>query len=291
MFSGNRGEFNSLNTSSGVKGRLSAPVNILKSTLNAPEFVVDIITRGYKLPFAGYLPPYSLSNNGSAFQHPEFVSQAICERLENICIVERSVPPFCVNPLSVAKGKKLRLVIDFRHVNNFLMRLKYEDLSSLSQVLHEGHWFLTWDLKSGYHHVDIRAEHQTYPASSWRFNGVLRYFTFPVLPFGLGSACFCFTKLLRPLVNRSRSMGHNSLIYLDNGCGSQPDKCSAAAATVIQRRVLNSSGILVNEDKSHWDPMQIGEWLGFVISTIGLTFQIPEAKVQKLKSLLGSVIS
>ena len=45
---------------------------------------------------------------------------------------------------SVAKGKKLRLVIDLRHVNNFLVRFKfkYEDLRSLSHVLEEGHWFL-----------------------------------------------------------------------------------------------------------------------------------------------------
>ena len=44
----------------------------------------------------------------------------------------------------------------------------------------------------------------------------------------------------------------------------------------------------MNEDKSHWDPVHIGEWLGFVINTIAMTFQIPEAKVRKLKSLLSS---
>ena len=156
----------------------------------APEFVIDIITRGYRLPFAGYPPPRFLANNASAFQHPEFVSQAIRGPLENDCIVERSIPPFCVNPLSVAKGNKLRLVIDLRHVNKFLVRFKfrYEDLHSLSQVLEEGHWFFTWDLKSGYHHVDVCAEHQTYLDFSWRFSGVLRYFTFAVLPFGLSSA-------------------------------------------------------------------------------------------------------
>ena len=169
-------------------------------------------------------------------------------------------------------------------------KFKYEDLRSLSQALEEGHWFFTWDLTSGYHHVDICLEHQRYPGFSWQFNGTLRYFTFTVLPFGLSSACFCFTKLLRPLVNRWRSMGHNSFIYLDDGLGSQPDKCSAAAAAIIQKKELDSSGLLVNEDKSHWHPMQVGEWLGFVINTITMTFHIPERKVEKLKSLLGSAI-
>ena len=64
----------------------------------------------------------------------------------------------------VAEGKKLRLVIDLRHVYFRLVsfKFKYEDLRSLSQVLQEGHWFFTWDLKSGNHHVDIFPEHQKY---------------------------------------------------------------------------------------------------------------------------------
>ena len=118
------------------------------------------------------------------------------------CIVKHRVP-FCVNPLSVVKRNKFRLFIDLRHVNNFLVRFKfrYEDLPSLSQILEEGHWVFTWDLRSGYHHVDICVEHQTYLGFSWRFNGVPRYFTFAVLPFGLSSACFCFTKFVVTLIN------------------------------------------------------------------------------------------
>ena len=250
---------------------MSTSIDFWKSTLCAPEFVLDTLRLGYRIPFAEYPPSCFLANNRSAFQHPDFVTQAISELLANGCIVEHSVPPFCVNPLSVAKGKKLRLVIDLRHINSFRVRFKfkYEDLRSLSQVLEEGHWFFTWELKSGYHHVDICLEHHMYLGFSWQFNGMLRYFTFTVLPFGLSSACFCFTKLL---------------------LGSQPDKCSAAAAAMIQKKELDSSGLLVNEEKSHWYPMQVGEWLGLVINTITMSFHIPERKMEKLKSLLSSAI-
>ena len=107
---------------------------------------------------------------------------------------------------------------------------------------------------------------------SWPFSGMLRYFTFTVLPFGLSSACFCFTKLLRPLVSRWRSMGHNSFIYLDDGLGSHPDKCSAAAAAMIQKKELNSAGLLVNEEKSHWHPMQVS--LALCGMSLGLIWPI-----------------
>ena len=36
--------------------------------------------------------------------------------------------------------------------------------------------------------------------------------------------------------------------------------------------------------------MQIGEWLGFVINTISMTFRIREKKVCKLRRLLNSPI-
>ena len=69
-------------------------------------------------------------------------------------------------------------------------------------------------------------------------------------------------------------MGHNSFVYLDDGFCSQPERTSAVAAAFIQRKDLVSCGLLVNEEKSHWVPMQAGEWPGFVINTISMTFRL-----------------
>ena len=59
----------------------------------------------------------------SALRYPDYVVHAISELLDNGCITEHSEPPFCVNPLTVAEGKKLCLVIDLRHVNWLLFVL------------------------------------------------------------------------------------------------------------------------------------------------------------------------
>ena len=154
---------------------MKSSLNFGVDTLAASDFVLDMIRRGYRLPFAEYPSECFLKNNRSALQHPDFVAEAIIELFSNGCIVEHDVPPFCVNPLTVAEGKKLRLVIDLRHVNNCLVqpRFKYEYLRSLSQVLEEGHWFFTWDFKSGYHHVDICPEHQRCLGFAWPFSGVV----------------------------------------------------------------------------------------------------------------------
>ena len=68
------------------------------------------------------------------------------------------------------------------------------------------------------------------------------------------------------------------------------DKVSARAASLVQRSDLSSSGLVQNESKSRWEPVQVGEWLGFLINTIQHIFQVPEAKLAKLKCLLESLI-
>ena len=275
-----------------VKGRLANAFEFWEKDLEAPPFVMDIIRQGYSVPLSEFPPRCFLSNNRSALRNPQFVESAILKLLEKQLINEHSFPPQFVNPLTVAEGKKLRLVIDLREVNKYLVKPKfrYEDLRSLSEVFEQGFWFFTWDLKSGYHHVDIFHPHQQFLGFAWDFEGVTRYFTFAVLPFGLSTACFCFTKLFRPLVRRWRLMSHNCFVYLDDGISGQHDYVSARAASLIQRSDLASSGFIPNESKSQWEPVQVGEWLGFLINTIQFMFQIPEAKLAKLKRSLESMI-
>jgi hypothetical protein len=86
-------------------------------------------------------------------------------------------------------------------------------------------------------------------------------------------------------------MGHHSFVYLDDGFTSQPDNISALAASTIQQQDLKSSGLLCNEEKSHhWTSMQVGEWLGFIIDTISMQFQVPQNKLIKIKSLVDATI-
>ena len=61
---------------------------------------------------------------------------------------------------------KLRLVIDLRYFNQFLpeWKFKYEGLNLVPQMFRNREFFFTFDLKSGYHHVDIHPK-------CWVFHG------------------------------------------------------------------------------------------------------------------------
>ena len=179
-------------------GGLQSSVGFLASTLDAPQSTLDSISHGYRIPFASYLAPCFLTNTFPASRHPV---HAILKISDNGCITEHSEPPFCVNLLTVAEGTKAHLVIDLSHVNCHLVRFKfkYGHLRSLSQVLQEGHWLFTWDLKSGHHQVDISLDHQKYLGFSWPFNGVLSYVTLVILPRFSISSAFLFHHTNAPI--------------------------------------------------------------------------------------------
>ena len=59
---------------------------------------------------------------------------------------------------------------------------------------------------------------------------------------------------------------------------------------LVHQKDLDSSGFVVNQEKSNWLPRRIGEWLGLIINTIQMVFQVPASKTSKLKKLLGDAI-
>ena len=62
----------------------------------------------------------------------------------------------------------------------------------------------TFDLKFGYHHVEIFPEtaQEVFIICVVIFLRTHQIFQFPVLPFGVSSAPYLFTKLLKPLVKK-----------------------------------------------------------------------------------------
>ena len=127
-------------------------------------FVQNIVTYGYTLLLKAFPASAFFNNDSSTFKHPNFVAQAIKELLHKHCIDEHDNAPHVVNPLTVAEGKHLRLVLDLRYIISLLesLHFKYEDLRMLSEIFSSGFHFLTFDLESGYHHVSIVQHHQQF---------------------------------------------------------------------------------------------------------------------------------
>ena len=130
-----------------------------------------MVKHGYTLPFKERPPPFFAKNNASSRRNSKFVEESINELLSDGLVKEVPEKPYCCNPLTVAEGTKLRLVLDLRHVNKYIFspKFKYEDLRTLANMFDKNFYFSTFDIKSGYHHVDITEEDQKYLGFSWIF--------------------------------------------------------------------------------------------------------------------------
>ena len=277
-----------------VRGRLRKSIQFWRE-IDAPRFILDTIEFGYKLSLLQIPPPFVATNTNSALQESEFVESAISELLSLECITEVFAPPAVINPLSVSiqKPGKKRLILDLLHVNQYLFKSKFrfEDVSIAREVLNPGDFMFSFDLKSGYHHVEIFPEHRQYLSFSWIFSsGVTRYFQLSVLAFGLSSAPYLFTKLLKPLVKKWRTEGKSIVVFLDDGLGAAADYAKARISRLSVHADLLKSGFVPNEEKSLWEPTQVITWLGTVIDTSQCIISATDTRIQSLSEDLSFLL-
>ena len=280
---------------SSVRGRLRKFVDFWR-TLEVSQFVLNVIMQGYKIPFFQLPTPFAKRNNASARENSDFVSQAVNDLLRLDLIEELACKPNIINPLSVSirSSGKQRLILDLRHVNQFLYKQKFkcEDLGVATQLFDRNYYLFKFDLKSGYHHIEIFPDHRKFLAFEWDFgNGVSRYFQFCVLPFGLSSAPYIFTSILKPLQKSWRSQGIPIAIFLDDGLGGGTDFVSAKVNSLVVHSDLLKSGFVPNEEKSLWEPVQVITWLGVVLDTIDGTIKATEERIEKLNAGLVELLS
>ena len=275
-----------------VRGRMKANIEFWK-LIGAPDFIIDTIERGYKIPFISTAVPAKFKNNRSAFNNSAFVTEAINDLLAKDLISEISDPDI-VNPLTVSiqsSGKK-RLILDLRYVNHnvWKQKTKFEDWSVAIQYFNQSAFMFSFDLKSGYHHIDIFPEHRKFLSFSWEFNGITKYFSFNVLPFDLSSAPYIFTKCLRPLIKHWRANGLFIVVFLDDGWGtaSSFNECEKFANSV--KCDLLSAGFVPNVDKSVWTPVQDIDWLGMTWNSDKGTLKIIQRRIDDTVECINEIL-
>jgi hypothetical protein len=291
---------------SNVKGEFVAGGIHEKSSewaeLPLSEFAKNTIEHGYVIPFE-LLPvrPAGSGNRGTALANAEFVTEEISKLLASgaveRCVVKAvddlasgGVEPW-INPLSVATNAsgKRRLVLDLSHLNKFVLKqgVKFDDLSIVKEFLPRSGFMCTFDLRSGYHHVLVQEAQRKFLCFEWNRS----VYRFRVLPFGLTSAPWAFTKMLMPWVRKWRMEGIQVAVYIDDGLVWANDYESCFRAAEVVRRDLVRAGWVVAEDKSSWVPSQVSEWLGFKIDLAGFHVKLVQKRVDKAVGLIDRLLS
>ncbi len=200
-----------------------------------------------------------------------------------------------VNPLSVvvqASGKK-RLILDLSTINGFIRQqhFKMEDYRVALPFLNTAEFCFCFDFQSAFHHILMHPDSVRYLGFSWEFNGQCEWFYFLVLCFGLCTAPFVFTKMLKPLIGRWRAEGIKLILYLDDGLGLADSYEEAKKHAGRVRQDLKLAGFCINDKKSVWAPTKKLTFLGFEINLGARSLATPEIKRQETLQLAQAVIS
>jgi len=153
-------------------------------------------------------------------------------------------------------------------------------ISRVKELLREGDWMCSVDLKDAYLLVAIAKQHRKYLRFVWE--GITYEFT--CLPFGLCSAPRIFTKLLWPVMAHLRFLGLRTVIYLDDIL------IMTEGREVLQQQVqqmitlLEQLGFTVNRMKSVLEPSHFSMYLGLMVDATLMELLLPEEKVHLIIS-------
>ena len=149
----------------------------------------------------------------------------------------------------------------------------------------------TYDLRSAYHHIQIFDAHRSYLGFSWFYKNEnrIRFFVYNVLPFGISTAGYIFTKVVRCVIKYLRDQGLKVIMYLDDAIGGSKEIGNAHLSSIKVQKVLKSAGFFIAEEKCNWVPSLSVTWLGLVWNMEKGVVYVTEKRVNKLFNTLQMI--
>ena len=266
-----------------------------KNVLKAPEFVLETLRNGYKIPLKQEPPPSFAPNNRSALNDRSFALAELL-RLEKLGVISRVVQqPYLVLPLTVVFSKKLRLVVDAsRALNPYIedQKIKLEDLNVAEMTIREGDWQTKSDMDSGYWQLGLHNDHKKYVGLHFvQDDGSLLFWVYNTLFLGVKSAVWIFTKMMLPLKTHLRTVGIRNNFYLDDVRILAKSERLCLEFTQYFWSVCESSGWIINVSKSSDPPTKSMVFLGLVNCSQTMKFWVPEEKIIKIKEGLVKLLA
>lgn len=262
-----------------IAGRLSDFIPAWEALSHDP--VIISLIKGYSLPF--------LSRPTLVSKPPRFTTVGTLERdlvkLLNKGAIERvspGTPVWTSSIFGVPKGDgSSRLVINLKPLNKLLIvpHFKMETLVLIRDVVFKGDFCCKVDFADAYFAVNIRNEDRNFLAFRWN-NDIFR---FNCLPFGLATAPFIYTKLMRVVAEDLRRKGVRLLHYLDDWAFFAQDPVELIKIIQLALNFFESLGLRVNKEKSLTTPTQEMCFLGILLDTKNGDFRIPPNKLSIIK--------
>ena len=179
---------------------------------------------------------------------------------------------------------KLRNVHDIRWSNSFTNKVhfKMEGLKDVKDMIRLRDLMTKWDIKDAFLHAFWSARYRKFAGFRWKG----KIWQWVAMIFGHCHAPRWWTRLMRPLVIFLRQCGIRCVIYIDDLiCFHGPCPIKAQWESGFVLRTMLWLGLTINIDKSVPTPCHSLPYLGVIIDSTEMTFQITERRTIKLKNM------
>lgn len=270
-------------------GRLANFAHVWGRITSDPEVLSAV--RGYKIPFSSPPKMRPFLNEPvftpSVAAHCDAEIQRLLDK-DAIAQVEPSEDQFLSFFFLIEKPSGgMRFILNLKELNFYISppHFKLEDWRTVVRLMLPGSQMASLDLEDAYLLVAIHLDHRKFLRFQWRGNT----FQFSALPFGLATAPYIFTKLLRPVVASLRAQGYESVLYLDDFLLLAPSKAVCRLNAQAHINLLSSLGFAINFQKSELEPSHERKYLGFVFNSVQQSVAIPEQRRRNLYALVSSL--
>ena len=221
----------------------------------------------------------------------EIIDAEISKLLSKGVIVNTTREPNYYVSRIFARTKKdgsYRMILNLKMFNEFLKfkHCKLESIEDALDLITEGCYFGSVDLKDAYYSILIHENYQKYLKLFWKE----AYYQYIVLPNGFSPAVRVFTKVLTPPFKYLKSKGHLSVKYIDDSLllGETFEICfNNIRATVALLREL---GFTIHPEKSVLVPTQQIIFLGLAIDSEKMTITLTEERKQSIYMLCKNIL-
>lgn len=248
--------------------------------------------------------PVECSNFGTGFQQKggimdikfsqketEFLSKEIDTLLQKRVIVESEheagefISPIFLVPKT---EDSYRMILNLKKLNENVpyIHFKMETINSILTLVTQNCYMAKIDIKDAYYSIPILEEHQKY--LKFYYNGKLYKFT--CLPNGLCSGPRKFTKLLKPPLSTLRLQQVTVAGFIDDliTVAESFIQCERNIKLIVV--TLDRLGFTVHPEKSIFTPVQIIEYLGFIINSQRMIVSLTYAKKVSIKEFCREIL-
>jgi hypothetical protein len=229
-------------------------------------------------------------------EHEQYVDSAVADLVASGAVRACHASDLTVvSPLNVvtrAGSAKLRLILDLSYVNSHLHipSFKYEGLHHVHLLAAQGDLMFSVDLAAGFHHVSMHPSAWPYMGFAWR--GL--HYCFVVLPFGLATAPWCFTKVMKVVVQDIRSKGLSVIPYLDDFWCSVSHLIPAHQQLFrrdLALRIFTEAGLNLQLSKCILElSARLPSHLGYAVDTAAGVFEVSEARWDRMQACVSAVM-